>query len=150
MGRPSPARDRESPHRRRASRQESDSREGTRKGSRKEAAPIPNVHNLVHCGAVLEKQACDEVENDKFTIYSGRTGPQGPFERLASVQKGRFFGPPPYGSDRDRRRNRTGFQRSRRSEREVNRRVRAYPGRGRKGRADQSARQVARRDGILG
>jgi len=38
--------------------QESDSRERTKKGSREEAAPIPNVRNLVHCGAVLEKQAC--------------------------------------------------------------------------------------------
>src|SRR5437867_3374388 len=57
---------------------------------------------------------------------------------------------PAHGSDRDRRGNRTGVQRRRGGEREGDRRVRAYPGRGWKGRADQSARQAARSDGVVG
>src|SRR5882762_1284262 len=149
LGRPSPARDprvliADVPASKRATLAKAPGKDRERKQRRSRMY-------IVWCTAARywKKQACEEVENDKFTIDSGRTGPQGPFECLASIQKGRFFGPSAHGSERDRRRNRPGFQRSRRSEREGDRRVRAYPGRGRKGRADQSARQAACRDGIV-
>ena len=54
-----------------------------------------------------------EVGYDKSAICSGYTRSQGAFERTASVQARGFFGALATGSDRDRRRNRTGIQRRR-------------------------------------